>query len=75
MAGDDGRMATAELTLSPREAEAERVFGWRLGELERAGYDRPSALELAERSDVDLHNAVSIVRAGCAPETALRILL
>jgi hypothetical protein len=68
-------VATAELTLTPREAEAERVRGWRLEELERAGYDRRAAVELAERTDVDLHLAVEIVRAGCPTRTALRILL
>jgi hypothetical protein len=68
-------VATAELTLTPREAEAERVRTWRLEELERAGYDRRAAVELAERTDVDLHLAVEIVRAGCPTSTALRILL
>ena len=68
-------MATAELTVSPREVEAERVFGWRLEELERAGYDRRTALEVAERTDIDLHVAVSMARAGCPVRTAARILL
>lgn len=68
-------MATAELTFSPREAEAERVRGWRLEELLRAGYNHRAALELAERMDVDLHVAASMVRSGCSVSTALRILL
>ena len=68
-------MATAEATLSPREAEVERVRGWRLEELLRAGYNQRAALEVAERTDVDLHRAVGIVRAGCPVSTALRILL
>ena len=68
-------MATAELTTSPREAEAERVRGWRLEELLRAGYNHRAAEEVAERTDVDLHQAVGIVRAGCSVSTALRILL
>ena len=65
-------MATDLLT---RETEAERVLHWRLDELERAGYDRATAWELAERTDVDLHLAASIARGGCPAETALRILL
>jgi len=66
-------MANADLL--PRETEAERVLHWRLDELERAGYDRAAAWEIAERMDVDLHLAVSLGRGGCPAETALRILL
>src|SRR5215475_2747384 len=40
--------------------EDEPVFRWRLEQLERAGYDECSALELASRSDVDLHVAVDL---------------
>jgi hypothetical protein len=52
-----------------------RVLGWRLEELERAGYDRAAAWDVAERTEIDLHLAVGIRRAGCPPDTALRILL
>ena len=55
--------------------EEHRVVGWRLEELERAGYDRLSAWEIAQRGDVDLHAAVELRRAGCSPVTARRILL
>jgi hypothetical protein len=67
-------MASADMTLT-REAEAERVLNWRFEELERAGYSTESANELAERTDVDLHAAVELVRAGCPVGTAVRILL
>jgi hypothetical protein len=67
-------MALTEM-IAPREAEAERVVGWRLEELERAGYSRPDAHTLAERMDVDLHLAVALTRRGCPPQTALKILL
>jgi hypothetical protein len=67
-------MASANLTL-PRQAEPERIVSWRLEELERAGYDRPTARKLAERTNVDLHLAVALVRGGCPPATALSILL
>ena len=63
----------AHLTLTP-QAEAERVLVWRFEELERAGYDAASANELAELTDVDLHLAMELLRAGCPPGTALRIL-
>jgi hypothetical protein len=52
-----------------------RVLGWRLEELERAGYDRAAAWGVAERTEIDLHLAVGIRRAGCPPDMALRILL
>ena len=67
-------MASANLIL-PRQAESERIVSWRLEELERAGYDRFAARELAERMDVDLHLAVALTRGGCPPATALSILL
>ncbi len=56
-------------------ADEARVLGWRLEELERAGYDRAAAWDVAERTEIDLHLAVGIRRAGCPPDTALRILL
>jgi hypothetical protein len=43
--------------------------------LERAGYDRRSAAVLACRKDVDLHQAIGLLKNGCTPELALRILL
>ena len=67
-------MAAAQL-VSQRDTEAERVVSWRREELERAGYSAEAARELAERTYVDLHLAVSLVRGGCPPETAREILL
>jgi len=66
-------MATVEFEY--REPEEERIIGWRAEELLRAGYENVTALELALRSDVDLHFAVDLVRRGCPPGTAARILL
>jgi len=67
-------MASAPSVLD-KSTEADRVLSWRLAELEKAGYDAPAAFELAERSDVDLHFAVSLARSGCPASIALRILL
>ena len=70
-----------ERTLTAAEAglqdgtEIERIERWRAEELERAGYDRRAAVELASRHDVDLHYAVDLLRRGCPPELALRILI
>ena len=57
------------------ETEADRVERWRAEALEQAGYDLSTALELAARSDIDLHKAVELLEAGCPPELALQILL
>jgi len=66
-------MSTTELQIV--ETEAEKVERWRAEALEKVGYDAESAMQLAARQDVDLHRAVELVEAGCAPELALRILL
>jgi hypothetical protein len=67
-------MTTADV-LTTRETESERILNWRFEELGRAGYGVLAATELAERTDVDLHGAVELLRAGCPEGTALRILL
>jgi hypothetical protein len=66
-------MPAAEVHI--QETEQERVERWRSEELERGGYDHESAVQLASRADVDLHRAIELIRSGCPPETALRILL
>ena len=68
------RMAAAEFELV-EETEAELVIGWRLHELSEAGYEPNDALTLATRAEVDLHQAIDLLRRGCPPQTALRILL
>jgi hypothetical protein len=67
-------MAAAEV-VTHKELESERVVAWRREELERVGYDMVAAGDLALRTDVDLHLAIALVRGGCPPETAIRILL
>jgi hypothetical protein len=52
----------------------EPVFQWRLEQLARAGYDECDALELAARSDIDLHTAVELRANGCPSQTAYDIL-
>jgi hypothetical protein len=67
-------MPAAELELE-FDGQAELIRSWRLEELERAGYPRPVAEQLADLSYVDLHLAVDLLRSGCPQDTALRILL
>jgi hypothetical protein len=57
------------------ETELERVERWRADELMRAGFDPASAVELASRLDIDLHQATELVDRGCSSELALKILL
>ena len=65
-------MTAAELVYDDEMTQVER---WRADELERAGFDARAAATLAKRHDVDLHHAADLVRKGCPPELALRILL
>lgn len=58
-----------------KRKEGRRVLSWRYEELVRAGYPEPDAMVLADRLDVDLHRAVGLLRWGCPPKTAFRILL
>ena len=54
--------------------ERAKVEGWRLHVLIEAGYPLPLAERLAG-SEADLHLAVDLVAAGCAPVVAAEILL
>jgi hypothetical protein len=51
------------------------VLNWRYECLEDAGYPADAAITLAERGDVDLHEACALLRAGASASEALRILL
>jgi hypothetical protein len=57
------------------ESELDRIVRWRSEELERAGYSPDGAAALAARLEIDLHDATELVRRGCPPDIALRILL
>ena len=55
--------------------EEDTVVRWRFDALVRAGYTWGSALRLAKRPDVDLHQAERLAHDGCPQDVALRILL
>ena len=57
------------------ESELDRIVRWRSEELERAGYSADGSAALAARLDIDLHEAIDLVKSGCPAEIALRILL
>jgi hypothetical protein len=60
--------------IEPEGGERSKVESWRLHVLMEAGYPLSLAEKLAA-SEADLHHAVELVRQGCAPETAVEILL
>ena len=66
-------MSAAELTTN--DTEQDKIERWRAAELERAGYEPTAAALLASRGDVDLHAAIDLLRNGCTPDLALKILL
>lgn len=66
-------MSTADIVYE--ETEEQRIERWRSEELERAGFDPRAAAELARRHDIDLHRAVDMLKCGCPPDLALKILL
>jgi hypothetical protein len=67
-------MTAAEFELLD-ESEAHAILGWRFRALSEAGYELAEALTLTTATDVDLHLACDLIRRGCPPETAVRILL
>jgi hypothetical protein len=50
------------------------VLNWRFEQLERAGYPTDIAVLLAERGDVDLHEACELLVGGATIHLALSIL-
>lgn len=65
-------MTAAQLT-KPRSAAPDAVVSWRLHVLLQTGYPVKVAERIA-RSDADLHRAVEMLKRGCAPHMAERIL-
>jgi hypothetical protein len=70
------RQTVSETTeiIEPDGGESSKVESWRLHVLMEAGYPLPLAERLAG-SEADLHRAVELVGQGCAPETAVEILI
>lgn len=58
-----------------RELETPPAIRWRLEQLLEADYPLELAEELANRCDVDLHQALELRSRGCTPELAAAILL
>jgi hypothetical protein len=58
-----------------RVDEAAEVRAWRFEALVRSGYESDAAVVLAAKVEVDLHDAVDLIRRGCPPALAAQILL
>jgi hypothetical protein len=67
-------MEEVDVTFEQLGGETDKVVCWRLEVLHAAGFPLAAA-ELLAGSPVDLHETVDLVRRGCPPELALRILL
>lgn len=55
--------------------DLDEVIQWRIQELERAGFTTLTACALAIKPEVDLHQAVDLVKRGCDPQLAVQILI
>lgn len=64
---------TAEV--EQRETAEDEILDWRFEQLLHVGYERRQARVLSLRREVDLHQAVDLVRHGCPHALALQILL
>jgi hypothetical protein len=65
-------------TEAPEETTSDpavRVLGWRIEQLIAVGFESDAALVLALDRTVDLHEATELIRRGCPPSTAFRILI
>src|SRR5262249_33847142 len=67
-----GAMQMTQTAETPDERV--KVESWRLHVLVEAGYPIPLAERIAH-SNADLHQAVGLVRSGCAPDLAAEIIL
>ena len=63
----------SELTTPVGQVQLE-VLNWRYESLERAGWPTDLAIMLAERGEVDLHDACDLLTRGATIHEALRIL-
>lgn len=70
LANRDLKQEDVEMT-----AEMFTVYCWRHEQLMRVGYPLVAATRIASRFDIDLHEAVELIKQGCSTDVAVRILL
>lgn len=59
---------------APRSQGTHESVAWRRRQLERAGFGRNPAQQLANDERVDLHAVLELIDQGCPPELAARIV-
>jgi hypothetical protein len=52
-----------------------KVITWRMRELMRHGVPELTARMIAGRRDIDLHDTVAMLKAGCPPHVVKEIVL
>jgi hypothetical protein len=58
----------------PTSTSRGNLTNWRLDQLVRAGFDAELAARLAADRAMDLHALIELVKRGCPPSLAARIL-
>ena len=69
---DDKEIQEGRDVIAGREHDA--VVAWRRSQLVRAGFPTPLAARVAVDDGYDLHRLMALVKTGCPPELAVRIL-
>jgi hypothetical protein len=62
------------VTVAERDLEFAAVTRWRYQRLVKLGVPLADAIRIAHEHDVDLHEIERLIRQGCAPEVAVRIV-
>ena len=62
------------LRIPPGQRGGLALVNWRQLELEQCGFPRPLAARVARDERYVLHDLVGLVRQGCSPALAVRIL-
>lgn len=57
------------------DGEQAKTVSWREAELKRVGFTPLDASVVAIRRDIDLHDVLDLVAAGCAHRVAMDIVL
>lgn len=55
-------------------SDAEKVYAWKVEQLSRLGYPPARAAVLADRG-IDVHQLARLIRHGCPPDLAVKIVL
>jgi len=71
---DDGYAEAMRFLAGYDRRALDDVVAWRARRLERAGFSRSAARELARTREIDLHQLLDLIDRGCGPDLAARIV-